>query len=189
VADLMQVVGTDTYSLAPLCALVELSDLGLAPTIAEPPFQALSRVAAQSVLFSSGWMFLLPRILGVAASVNRRWDEAEGHFQAAIAVASSSKARPELGRTYLDYARMQGARSKRGACSVRPSIRPSVSAPGPGPARSSSPTLSDNLLRAKASPLSAVAVSASGASPNASVCMKCRGRVHMCSDAVDLLCL
>ena len=42
-ADLLQVVGTDTYSLAPLCALVELSDLRSAPSIAERPYQALSR--------------------------------------------------------------------------------------------------------------------------------------------------
>lgn len=114
VAGLLPVVGTDTYSLAPLCALVELSALGATPTMAELPYRALSQVAAQSVLFSSGWMFLLPRVLGVANRVNRRWHEAEEHFQAAIAVASRLQARPELGRTYLDYADMLLARDERG---------------------------------------------------------------------------
>jgi class 3 adenylate cyclase/tetratricopeptide (TPR) repeat protein len=114
VADLLRVVGTDTYSLAPLCALVELSDLESAPTLAELPDQALARAAERGLLFSSGWMCLIPRIRGVAASVNRQWDEAEGDFQAAIEVAARVQARPELGRVYLDYARMLAARRKRG---------------------------------------------------------------------------
>jgi class 3 adenylate cyclase/DNA-binding CsgD family transcriptional regulator/tetratricopeptide (TPR) repeat protein len=114
VADLMQVVGTDTYSLAPLCALVELSALGSASTSVALPYQALLRAAERGVLFSSGWMFLLPRVFGVAASVDKRWDEAERRLQAAIDMAAGVQARPELGRAYLDYARMLAARGKRG---------------------------------------------------------------------------
>jgi class 3 adenylate cyclase len=115
-ADLMRVVGTDTYSLAPLCALVELGDLAAAPAIADLPRPALSRAAERGVLFSSGWMFLVPRVLGNADAVNRRWGAAEAHFQFALDVATRSGARPELGRSYLDYARMltsRGARSDR----------------------------------------------------------------------------
>ncbi|MGH8056354.1 MAG: LuxR C-terminal-related transcriptional regulator, partial [Candidatus Entotheonellia bacterium] len=108
--DLMRAVGTDTYSLAPLCALVELADLSAAPGIAELPYQALLHAVEQGVLFSSGWMFLLPRVLGVAATLNRRWDTAEVHFQAAIEAAVRAGARPELGRAYVDYARMLAAR-------------------------------------------------------------------------------
>jgi hypothetical protein len=109
-AELMQVVRTDTYSLGPLCALVELGDLMSAPTMAELPYQALSLAAERGALFSSGWMYLLPRILGVIATLNRQWDTAQTHFQTAIEVATSVGARPELGRSYLDYARLLVAR-------------------------------------------------------------------------------
>src|SRR5262249_28528155 len=44
VADL-KLIGTDTYSLAPLCALIELSDLRANPTLAEQPYEALTRAA------------------------------------------------------------------------------------------------------------------------------------------------
>ena len=114
--ELMKIVGTDTYSLAPLCALVELGDLAAAPAIAELPSEALSRAAERGVLFSSGWMFLIPRVRGVAAAVSGRWETADAHFQTAIDRATGLGARPELGRTYLDYARMlvaQGGETNR----------------------------------------------------------------------------
>jgi class 3 adenylate cyclase/tetratricopeptide (TPR) repeat protein len=104
--DLMRVVGTDTYSIAPLCALVELADLSGAPAIADLPYRALSSAAAHGVLFSSGWMYAIPRILGGIAALNRRWDAAEAHFRVAIDAAGRAGALPELGRTYLDHARM-----------------------------------------------------------------------------------
>ena len=111
--DLMRVVGTDSYSLAPLCALVELGDLAAAPAIADLARPALSRAVERGVLFSSGWMFLIPRVLGNADAVNRRWDAAEAHFQSALDVAARSGARPELGRSYCDYARMLASRGAR----------------------------------------------------------------------------
>ena len=104
--DLMRVVGTDTYSVAPLCALVELADLAGAPAIAELPYPALSSAADRGVLFSSGWMYSVPRILGGIAALNRRWDAAEAHFRVAIDTAGRAGALPELGRAHLDQARM-----------------------------------------------------------------------------------
>jgi hypothetical protein len=80
---------TDLFNLAPLCA-VEALDRG--------------------VIFSSWWIFLIPRILGVAATLNGWWKQAEAHFQAATDIALRVGAKPELGRTYLDYARMLVAR-------------------------------------------------------------------------------
>jgi tetratricopeptide (TPR) repeat protein len=100
-ADLMRAVGSDTYSLAPLCAIVELGDRMIAPELVERAIQALSQAVERGVLFSSGWMFLIPRVLGVGATLNRRWETAEVYFQAAIEVASHASARPELGRSYL----------------------------------------------------------------------------------------
>jgi class 3 adenylate cyclase/tetratricopeptide (TPR) repeat protein len=114
--DLMRVVGTDTYSVAPLCALVELADLAGAPAIADLPYRALSSAAERGVLFSSGWMYSVPRILGGIDALSRRWDAAEAHFRLAIDSAGRAGALPELGRTYLDHARMlvtQGEASSR----------------------------------------------------------------------------
>src|SRR5262245_14264593 len=111
--DVMQAVGTDTYSLAPLCALAELADLAGKATVAELPYPALSRAAERGVLFSSGWMFLVPRVLGCIDTLNGRWAEAEARFQTAVEVGSRQGARPELGRTYLDLARLKLARNDR----------------------------------------------------------------------------
>jgi hypothetical protein len=88
VPEIMSALGTGAYALAPLCALVELGDLLAAPSIAKSPFEVLGGVAERGVRFSSGWVFLIPRVLGVAAALNRRWDIAETQFQAVVDVAS-----------------------------------------------------------------------------------------------------
>ena len=109
---LEQVVDTDAYCLAPYCALVELSDLMTTPDLVERPVQVLARVEERGVLFTPEWIFLVPRVLGVAAMLHQAWDKAETYFQAAIAAATSAGAQPELGRTYLDYARLLVARNR-----------------------------------------------------------------------------
>lgn len=98
--------GTDLLALAGFCALVEIGDLVRAPSLAAGPYQVLSLAAERGVNFSTGWLFLIQRILGVIATLNRWWDKGEAHFRAAIDLASRVGARPELGRSYLDYARM-----------------------------------------------------------------------------------
>jgi predicted ATPase/class 3 adenylate cyclase/DNA-binding NarL/FixJ family response regulator len=114
-AELMRAVGIDSYALAPFCALVELGDLLSSPAMAEYPYQVLSVGAERGVLFSSanGWVFMLPRVLGVAATLNRWWSTAEAHFQRAIELAARVGASPELGRSYLDYAHMLAARGRK----------------------------------------------------------------------------
>lgn len=111
VSEVMQYMKADTYSLAPLCALVELADLMAAPEVVEQPSETLALAAKQGLIFSSGWTFLIPRVLGVAATLQQRWDQAEGYFQAALVAAERSGTQPELGRTYLDYARMLSVRA------------------------------------------------------------------------------
>jgi tetratricopeptide (TPR) repeat protein len=108
--DAMLSAQIDTFALDPLCALVELADLHHTPALAERPYQALLRTIEQGVLFSIGWVCLLPRVLGVAATLHHQWDIAETHFQTAIEVALRLEARLEIGRTYLDYAYMLVAR-------------------------------------------------------------------------------
>jgi class 3 adenylate cyclase len=114
VQNLVMQEGFDATLLPAYCALVELAALDRAPTVAEPLYEVLRSVTERGVTFSRGWVFLLPRVLGVAAAVNRWWERAEGHFRSAIALASAAQAQPELGRTYLDYAHMLLARRRKG---------------------------------------------------------------------------
>jgi class 3 adenylate cyclase len=113
-ADLMAVVGSDTYALAPLCALVELARRAGRPAIAELPSPALTRAFERGAAFSSGWVFLIPRVLGVTAAAAGRWDIAEAHFKSALDLALAAGARPELGYTQLDYANMLIAQGRTG---------------------------------------------------------------------------
>jgi class 3 adenylate cyclase/tetratricopeptide (TPR) repeat protein len=98
-------------SLERLCAQVEVAALRNDPDAAELPYRALSKAAEQGVVFSTGWISLIPRVLGVAATLREAWDEAESHFQRALKLANEEGARPEAGRCHLDYARMCLARS------------------------------------------------------------------------------
>lgn len=111
-AALQHVMDLDIYSLAPCCALVELSALLEAPDLAAYPAQVLAEVARRDVLFTPEWVFLVPRVLGLAATLQGAWDQAETYFQAAIRAANEAGAQPELTRTYVDYARMLLARQR-----------------------------------------------------------------------------
>ena len=104
----------DATLLPAYCALVELAAIDMAPLVAEPLYGVLRSVAERDVVFSRGWVFLIPRILGVAATTNSWWERAEQHFKTAIDIALNVNARPELGRTYLDYAYMLVARRHKG---------------------------------------------------------------------------
>jgi len=95
-----------------LCALVELARLAGRPAIAELPIPALTRASGRGAVFSSGWVFLIPRVLGVAAAETGRWDIADTHFQSALDLALTAGAGPELGHTRLDYAEMLIARGR-----------------------------------------------------------------------------
>jgi class 3 adenylate cyclase/tetratricopeptide (TPR) repeat protein len=110
--DVVKTVSIDSYALAPLCALVELGDLLAAPTLAEPPYRVLSLAAEQGVLFTNGWVCLLPRILGIASALHCRWDTAEAYFQTALNVATRVGAQTEQGLTCLDFAHMLAVRHR-----------------------------------------------------------------------------
>src|SRR5215831_18490498 len=83
-SDVMQAVGTDTYSLAPLCALAELADLAGKATVTKLPYPALSLAAERGGLCASGWMFLVPRVLVCIDAVNGQGAEAVSRFQTAV---------------------------------------------------------------------------------------------------------
>jgi class 3 adenylate cyclase len=106
--------GVDIFSLARFCAQVELASFTGQRDLAREPYELLVFAAERGVVFSSGWIFLVPRMLGLASSLAGAWDRAEAHFATAVEIAIEQGARPELARTYLDDARMRLARNARG---------------------------------------------------------------------------
>ncbi len=105
-AEFLQVSGLTTYSLVPLCALIELGEYLHLPAITERPAEMLATAIERGVLFASGWGFLIPRLLGVAAMARDELAQAEEQFQHATVIATAAGARPELARTHHDYARL-----------------------------------------------------------------------------------
>jgi DNA-binding CsgD family transcriptional regulator len=104
----------DSFNLEPFCAIVEIAERLEDAELADRPYAALREVFERGVVLTGGFLFLVPRILGVAAALNRRWDPAAQHFEQALAAATDGSIRPELGRTCLDYARMLAARGRSG---------------------------------------------------------------------------
>ncbi len=110
ITDLIQVVGSDSFSLAPCCAMVEVADCFDDPQLAERPAEVLTMAVNRGVVFAHGWVYLLPRVLGIAAALKGAWGEAQDFLQRAIEIAVQNGAQPEVGRAYLDYARMLNRR-------------------------------------------------------------------------------
>lgn len=104
----------DLFALSGLCALVEIAARIGEPELATRIYPALLGAAASGAIISGSWPFLLPRVLGLAATLGRDWHAAERHFEQALEVARREALDPALGRSGLDYARMLVARGGRG---------------------------------------------------------------------------
>jgi tetratricopeptide (TPR) repeat protein len=96
----------DPEWLGPLCGLVELGEASLLTELTHAPARRLAQALDSGIVMSPGWVCLLPRQLGIAATLREEWAEAEAYFQQAIDLATKVQATPELGRTYLAYARL-----------------------------------------------------------------------------------
>jgi hypothetical protein len=93
-----------------LCAVAEIGYLVSAPEVGAQVYDSLQHAIDQDTIFTRSWIFLIPRVLGLIATLNQWWDQADRHFQVALDIATRVNAQPELGRTYLDYALMLEAR-------------------------------------------------------------------------------
>jgi hypothetical protein len=116
-AQLLRALGTDRFdvtSLAPYCALIELSAHDEPSDAIAYVETQLSSAVQEGLLFSRGWVFSLHRVLGVAATVSQQWQTAERRFQEAARVTTEVGARPELGLTWLDHAQMLIKRGEHG---------------------------------------------------------------------------
>ena len=106
--------GFDISAVAPMCAEVELASSAGSPDQVEHLYQALSLALDRGVLFPYGWVFLIPRVLGVAATLAGRFEAADRHFESATELAEARDARPELGRVSLDWAELLLTRDAEG---------------------------------------------------------------------------
>ena len=91
--------------LAEACAL--LGDASPARKLYDvlSPYSGLNVIAVPEVLFGS-----VDRVLGVLAGMLGRWEEAEGHFTAALEMDGRMGARPWVAHTRHDHAAMLLAR-------------------------------------------------------------------------------
>jgi hypothetical protein len=96
----------DADLLPLLCAVAEIGYLMSDPQVGAQVYTSLHHAMDQGMIFTRGWIFLVPRVLGLIATLNQWWDQADRHFRVALEVATRVNAQPELGRTYLDYALM-----------------------------------------------------------------------------------
>jgi len=92
------------------CAAVEIAHALNEPSAVAVPRSVLTRVYASGVRVSSGWVFLVPRVLGMAAALERDWDAAERYFCEATKLATHAGAPAELARTLFEEARMRQLR-------------------------------------------------------------------------------
>ncbi|MDH3601345.1 MAG: tetratricopeptide repeat protein, partial [Candidatus Tectomicrobia bacterium] len=102
----------DARPLHLLCGVAEIGYLMSDPEVAAQVYASLQHAMDQDIIFTRGWVFLIPRVLGLIATLNQWWEQADRHFQIALEVGTRVNAQPELGRTYLDYALMLEARGR-----------------------------------------------------------------------------
>ncbi len=89
--------------------MAELAGLDGSRELAEAAARGIARAYEKGIVFTVGWVFCLPRLLGTTSMLLGRANEAERHFQEAIAVTAESGARLEAGRVCLDYAKLMSA--------------------------------------------------------------------------------
>ena len=87
-------------------ALAEIADLIDVDLSLDRVDSALARAAERGMVMSDGPVLLLDRVRAIVARRLGRFDEAEQLLRAGMSRASELGLRPELGRTYLDLARL-----------------------------------------------------------------------------------
>lgn len=93
------------------CALAEVGDRLGDDTALDAIHHVLSFAWARRVVFTSAWVFLVPRVLATVEMRRENFDRAAALFDDAARIASETGATPELGRVYLDHARLLIRRS------------------------------------------------------------------------------
>jgi hypothetical protein len=84
------------------------------PAITEAVLEPLELAEQRGVVLSQGWVFLLPRILGLASATLGRTDEACTRLSAAVEMARHLGTRVELARALVDAAHVWRERASEG---------------------------------------------------------------------------
>jgi DNA-binding CsgD family transcriptional regulator/tetratricopeptide (TPR) repeat protein len=101
-------------SLAAFATALELADAAELNMDVSPAEAVMFQAAQNEVVITTGWTFLVPRVLALASAVSGRFDEAESRLSLAMEVAKGVGARPELARLTLDWARLLRRRRGKG---------------------------------------------------------------------------
>ncbi|MFI5316448.1 MAG: ATP-binding protein [Myxococcota bacterium] len=94
----------DSYALGAVCALAEVGESLRDPALAATPEAILRLAVDRGIVFTAGWVYLIPRIIARCAALNGRGDEAESWLERAIGLARAAGARAELGQSLVDRA-------------------------------------------------------------------------------------
>jgi DNA-binding CsgD family transcriptional regulator/tetratricopeptide (TPR) repeat protein len=115
-------------TLTLICGVLEMCERAGLPDIGAQAAGVVRAAYDRGVLFTVGWIFLLPRVLGRHYAFIHDWEQAEGFFQKAIETGQRERALPELARSYVDYA---GMLSRRGRAGDRERAREMLAAASP----------------------------------------------------------
>lgn len=102
------------------CALAELGNRLEDDTNIDAIHQVINFARDRKVVFTSAWVFLVPRVLAVLETRRDNFDRARSLFEEAASIAARAGAKPELGRVYLDHARLE---IRRGAAANEQRVR------------------------------------------------------------------
>lgn len=95
--------GPDFAFMTPLCVEVEIAWFTGAESISPAASEALELAHRRGMVFTTAWPFLIPRVRGMAAALEGRWDDAECYLRSAIEIADEQHVVPEQARSRLDY--------------------------------------------------------------------------------------
>jgi class 3 adenylate cyclase len=109
----------DLWRVTRVCAAVERAWRLRAPELARGARAALRHAEERGLVVTSGWVFVIPRCLGLAAALDGELDEARDALDRAIAWAEREGARAELARAYRDRAEVADARGGPGSGDAR----------------------------------------------------------------------
>ena len=94
------------HGVSRACVYVELASWLQLPELAAECYGYLLAAQKRGLVVTSGWVFLMPRLIGVAATLREDYQAADPALSDAIRFAERNQAWPELARALFDRARL-----------------------------------------------------------------------------------
>jgi tetratricopeptide (TPR) repeat protein len=102
------------WTLSTACHATEMAAATQDQTLAAAALPCLEKADSQGWIFTTGWPFFVPRVLGVAATIVGDLDLATGSFEQALAWSKRLHLPIERGRVLLDHAQLLALRNAGG---------------------------------------------------------------------------